>query len=178
MAQEALPLTRVVKRDEVPEDGLEVTFEPGETERADIAKFLSIPAVEALQARLLATRHGRGGLRVRGEVTGNVVQTCVVTLEPVSQSVSEAVDTIYAPEGSPVLNIELTPEELASEESDIEPMANGSIDLGGLVIEHLALGLDPYPRKPGVEFEPVQEGAEEASPFAKLARLRGDQAEE
>ena len=34
---------------------------------------------------------------------------------------------------------------------------NGRIDLGQLAAEFLALGLDPYPRKPGVEFAPVVE---------------------
>ena len=29
---------------------------------------------------------------------------------------------------------------------------NGRIDLGAIVAEHLALGLDPYPRTPGVDF--------------------------
>ncbi len=177
MPQETLPLRRVVLRDEVPETGLDEEMVPSEAQLSEIAQFLSIPAVEALKAALHVSRHGRAGLRVQGRVEGRVVQTCVVTLEPVGEDIDETVDTIYAPEGSPVLNIELTPEELASEESDIEPMSNGSIDLGGLVLEHLALGLDPYPRKPGVEFEPIREGPERESPFATLARLRRDEPE-
>jgi len=37
----------------------------------------------------------------------------------------------------------------------------------------MALGLDPYPRKPGVSFQPVEEDPEpDDSPFADLARLR------
>jgi len=41
--------------------------------------------------------------------------------------------------------------------------------------EFLALALDPYPRKPGVEFEspqPEAEPDEKASPFAALAKLK------
>lgn len=171
MPQDTLPLRHIVRRDEVPESGIDVEIVPDDEARADVATFLSIPAVGPLRARLHVARHGRSGLRVTGEVKGRVVQTCVVTLEPVDQEIAEEIDTIYAPEDSPILNIELTPEELASEESDIEPMAQGSIDLGGLVLEHVALGLDPYPRKQGVEFESVKED-EEPSPFAALSRLR------
>lgn len=171
MPQETLPLRHIVLRDAVPETGLDLELAPDEEARSEIATFLSIPAIDAMNARLHIARHGRSGLRVTGRVTGRVVQTCVVTLEPVEETIDEAVDTIYAPEDSPILNIELTPEELASEESDIEPMAQGSIDLGGLVLEHLALGLDPYPRKRGVTFEPVKED-EEPSPFAALSRLK------
>ena len=36
-----------------------------------------------------------------------------------------------------------------------EPIVNGAIDLGALAAEFLMLGLDPYPRKPGAVFEPV-----------------------
>ena len=43
---------------------------------------------------------------------------------------------------------------------------NGKIDLGALTAEFFALGLDPYPRKPGVEFvAPPGEDASD-SPFA------------
>ena len=47
----------------------------------------------------------------------------------------------------------------------------GRIDFGALTAEFLALGLDPYPRKPGITFEPVVAG-EEAGPFAGLRKLR------
>ena len=51
---------------------------------------------------------------------------------------------------------------------------DGRIDLGALTAESLALALDPYPKKPGVEFEPpaVDGTSEGESPFAVLSRLR------
>jgi hypothetical protein len=56
-----------------------------------------------------------------------------------------------------------------------DPIVAGRIDLGALVAEFLALGLDPYPRKPGVEFAEPQGAAHEPvgeSPFAKLRGLK------
>jgi uncharacterized metal-binding protein YceD (DUF177 family) len=50
---------------------------------------------------------------------------------------------------------------------------DGIIDLGGYVVEHLALELDPFPRKPGAEFTPPETDPE-PSPFAVLARLKPD----
>ena len=47
------------------------------------------------------------------------------------------------------------PAEPPTEMHDYEPpdeIVNGQIDLGALTAEFLALGLDPYPRKPGVDF--------------------------
>ena len=53
--------------------------------------------------------------------------------------------------------------------------ASGSIDLGSLAAEFLALGLDPSPRKPGVAFEAPADAGEE-TPFAALQTLKGDEA--
>ena len=51
------------------------------------------------------------------------------------------------------------------------PATLADIDLGALASEFLALALDPYPRKPGVEFEaPAVDDADE-SPFDALAEL-------
>ena len=44
--------------------------------------------------------------------------------------------------------------------------------LGALTAEFFALGLDPYPRKPGVEFAAPAEEAAPDSPFAALAGRR------
>jgi hypothetical protein len=46
--------------------------------------------------------------------------------------------------------------------------------LGALTAEFLALGLDPYPRKPGVDFSYKEDGDEADTPFAALRRLRKD----
>ena len=46
---------------------------------------------------------------------------------------------------------------------------DGRIDLGAIVGEHLALGLDPYPRSPGVAFAGHIEDEPDADPIA----LRG-----
>ena len=39
-----------------------------------------------------------------------------------------------------------------ADEDDPDPVIDGKIDLGALTAEFFALGLDPYPRKPGAEF--------------------------
>ena len=48
------------------------------------------------------------------------------------------------------------PPEPPTEMHEYEPpdeIVNGKIDLGAVAAEFLALGLDPYPRKPGVDFD-------------------------
>ena len=50
-----------------------------------------------------------------------------------------------------------------------DPIINGEIEWGGLMVEFLALALDPYPRKPGVEFQFEAQGEAE-HPFAALKK--------
>ena len=51
-----------------------------------------------------------------------------------------------------------------------DPIVDGKIDLGALAAEFFALGLDPYPRKPGVAFDAARRGRGRDSPFAALAK--------
>ena len=62
---------------------------------------------------------------------------------------------------------------------DTSAVIDGRIELGGLLYETLATGLDPYPRRAGASFEWTESPDEAASatapgsPFAALSRLRG-----
>jgi hypothetical protein len=112
---------------------------------------------------------------VRGRLSASVVQTDVVTLEPVRQEVTEDIDlTLLRADATwPGLK----PGELvdASEPDGPDLYHNGRIDLGVIAAEHLALGLNPYPRAPGIEFPGHVEDdpVEDPSPFAALAKLTG-----
>jgi uncharacterized protein len=177
MTTKSFPLNFVVTRDEVLEQGLEVEIDATSDERDALAAYLDIPAVEAMSAHLTVSRWRGRGLAVRGTVEARVVQTCVVTLDPVENAIHENVEAFYAPDIAP------RPEEDTAEgaeiaDLDVEPLINDRIDVGALVCEHLALGLDPYPRKPGAAFSSGAEDAGEerkSGAFAALAALRGDE---
>ena len=62
-----------------------------------------------------------------------------------------------------------------------ETFIGDSVDLGGLVLEHLAMAIDPYPRKAGEEFpadevssrvEQEESDPTKQSPFAVLEALK------
>ena len=46
------------------------------------------------------------------------------------------------------------------------------LDLGAIATEFLILGIDPYPRKAGVEFAPPAVENDDPHPFAALAALK------
>jgi hypothetical protein len=114
------------------------------------------------------------GLAVEGRVRATVGQTCVVTLEPVESVVDEEVEATFRPEAT------LKPHLVHDEEDGMaidasvaadDPLVGGAIDAAGIAAEFLALGVDPYPRKPGVTFEAPDHGAGRSA-FADLAKLK------
>lgn len=124
------------------------------------------------------------GFRIVGDIDAEVIQNCIVTLEPFSQKVHEELDVAYLPEAE-VARMAKKMEEEGEIVIDVEardppePFSGPEIDIGGLVAEHFALALDDYPRKPGIAFESdagsasdkAEDGAEtkKPSPFAALA---------
>ncbi|MBV8963923.1 MAG: DUF177 domain-containing protein [Hyphomicrobiales bacterium] len=172
MKREFSPLRREIAIADIPRTGLEIEVEANAEERGEIARRFGLLGVEALRGSYRLSLMARGA-RVKGEVTARVRQTCVVSLDPFEADVREPVELTFAAEdGSrPATGrIDISPDD----EDPPEPLRDGKIDLGAMTQEFLALGLDPHPRKPGVEF--VREKTEvdrEASPFAVLARHRG-----
>ncbi|WP_332116837.1 DUF177 domain-containing protein [Azorhizobium caulinodans] len=168
-----LPYSQILAVADIPPQGLELTLKPDADVCAAMARHLDIPAVSEVVAKLRLTQEKADGARVTGRVSAKVTQISVVSLEPFESSFSEELDVRFA-------TADIIAREVADapEESDFDPpdlIENGSIDLGLLVTEFLALGLDPYPRKDGEVFKAYQESdpAEApVSPFAALARLK------
>jgi uncharacterized protein len=166
------PLSVSISAGEIPRGGRHVRIEADAEARLRLARQLGIPGVEALSAELdLRPAHGRA-ITVRGRVEATVVQADVVTLEPVTQTVAEDIDLMLVPaeDAAPPPK----EKEFSAETDEPDFYRNGRIELGSIVAEHVALGLDPYPRAPDVQFADHVEhdSPEQASPFAGLAALR------
>jgi len=171
------PFSRALRVDRLPARRSEQAIEADAAECAAIADAFALQAVEALAARIELEPIGRRGVvRLDGRLTARVVQTCGVTLAPVPAEVESRFQLRFAP-----------PEEIDEETGEIEiayadsdppdPIEGGEIDLGQVVLEQLALALDPFPRAPGAVFQPpvdddLPAAGETGGPFARLAQLR------
>ena len=167
---EAKPFSRVARVDALPREGQTVTIEATSAEREALASFFELPAIAALTATLRLEPWGRGGARVTGAVHGELTQICVVSLEPFPATVDEAVDVRFAPHAAADSKPPVAKETLSLADDEPDPIIDGKIDLGALAAEFFALGLDPYPRKPGVTFERSTKSEPTDSPFSDLAQ--------
>jgi uncharacterized metal-binding protein YceD (DUF177 family) len=173
MADEKL-FSRVVRIDALPRDGQVMTIEATLDEREELASFYKLPAIAALTATLRLEPWGRGGAHVTGAVHGEVTQLCVISLEPFPATVDEDVDVRFAVETAASKGSSSTRETETfslDDEDQPDPVIDGKIDLGALTAEFFALGLDPYPRKPGAILDEERANPEpKPSPFAALAQ--------
>lgn len=161
------PLSRPVSVTRLPPEGDEVAVEATPEERAALAKDFKLPAIHALEGRFRMTGTPKR-VHVEGVVKARVSQICVVTLEPFEDEIEEEVEVDFA---SPAAGAAAG----AAEGPDYEPpeeITGGQIDLGALTAEFLALGLDPYPRKPGADFAYEGQGDAPDTPFAALGKLK------
>jgi hypothetical protein len=161
-----------VVQTEVPETGLHVDLAADAKVRAGIARLAGLAALPRLDASFDVTRHGRSGLHVIGRVSATVGQTCGVTLEPIENEINETVDLVLVsapiePRGEHDWKEVEVPLDDAP-----ELLVDGMVDLGALATEFLILGIDPYPRKPGIVFQAPSTGDNSAQPFAALAALK------
>jgi uncharacterized metal-binding protein YceD (DUF177 family) len=145
-------------------------------ERAAIAETLDLVDLATLDAQLELRRDGRGRIHVEGRVTADIVQSCVVSLEPVPQHIDEPIALVFieadavSAEARPGVEIRVDP----AKEDPPEALTGSTLDLGPIVMEHFVLAIDPYPRAAGAEVPEIGErGADSPeSPFAVLAKLK------
>lgn len=164
----------------VPETGISVRMDASDDELAKLAEFHGVESVRNFHAEFRLTRWKLNGVRARGVVEADIVQRCVVTMDPIDARIREEVDTVFLPEGAE----EFRPgqregnELIIDFEGDDAPeiFAGSKIDLGALAEEFFELGIDPYPRKPGADvagYSDEQDSAENRdSPFAALEKLK------
>ncbi len=160
--------------EDVGEDGSHFELVANAEVRAALAKLAGLRDLPRFAASFDVTRLG-AGLHVVGRVSATVGQSCVVTLEPLVSEVDETIDLVFAPQPLAAATGESTVADDGPGQDGAdapEPLLDGRVDLGALASEFLILGLDPYPRKPGVIFEPPQDVTPQDGPFAALAGLK------
>lgn len=162
----------IVQLDKIPVVGLEQALVANVAQREKLAKRFDLKELSKLQASLsIKPAHAGQVIMVTGTLIADVVQTCVVTLEPLSSHIEHSVNVLCAlPEN---LDDYVKSTSFDSDQ-EVEPIVNGGIDLGEIVAQQLGIVLDPYPRKPGASFSPTVLGEVTAAqnPFVTLLDLK------
>jgi uncharacterized metal-binding protein YceD (DUF177 family) len=142
-------------------------------ERTALSQRLGLVALDRFEVDASLSREVAGGIRLAARIEAELVQECVVTLDPVPSRLDESFVLIYR--RRPLAQSEI----IDVGEEDIEPLEGDSIDIGEAAAQQLSLALDPFPRTPTAKLPeagvPDSATAREmpppTHPFAALARL-------
>ena len=164
--------SRPIDAETISETPRQVEIGADETERRRLAGRFRLKSIERLAAHVKLSRRA-GIIHAEGEVDAAVVQSCVVTEEPLPAEIVAPFAVRFVPDAYAAAHDEDV--ELSAEDCDTLPLEGHQIDLGELAAETLALALDPYPRSADADAAMREAGAEgEAGtgPFAGLQALK------
>ncbi len=146
-------------------------LEADDGRRTTIAKALDLLALNRFTAQVQVTPW-LDGLEISARWRADIAQTCGVSLDPFETALSGAFTVRAVPQGSPAAGDPASEVTVDPDAEDPPDLLDGEeVDIGAYLVEHLALEVDPFPRKPGVEFEPPPPESP-ASPFAVLQALK------
>ncbi|MER2519196.1 MAG: YceD family protein [Bdellovibrionales bacterium] len=168
--------SRPLPVDKITTSGVEQEVEAKSNERLKLAERFGLIEVKELRATLRAELiEGGRTVAVTGTMLAEVVQRCVVSLDPIPASLEQDIDTHFAVYPLPASDSAVISD---PDLDDIEAVENGTIDLGELAAQTMGIALDPYPRKPNIPYvraisaDPSAENTVVEGPFAKLAELK------
>lgn len=182
--QERCEFSRFIGIDRIDSHKNTFSIEANVEERQLLAAWLRVLSIESLTAHgTLVQGAEPSKVRMQARLDAEVIQRCVVSLEPIVQRIGAEFTRVYDREmsnewtdlgnGGEEIFLDLDSGDLA------EPIVGENIDVGETVAEQLALELDPYPRISAATFEShalrggQTDGKHEpANPFAALAKVR------
>ena len=164
--------SRLVRLDSLSSQPRRLAIEADEQERAALALRFDLQAIERLEADAECTRNG-DIVDVKGHLSGEAIQTCVASGDPVPARMDEPFVLRFMP--AQMLESGADEVELSENDCDVIGYSGGAIDLGEAVAETLALALDPFPRSAAADAALREAGVlseEDAGPFAALKALK------
>jgi uncharacterized metal-binding protein YceD (DUF177 family) len=190
-------LSRIIAPAAVSAEGRPFHLEASPAECRRLAHWLGVDELTGVHAEgTIVARAGGRDIAVAGRLEADVVQTCVVSLQPLHRHIGVAFERLFSASLSDEWGMYDSADEVIfiELENDLvaEPLPAAGVDLGTIVAEELSLQIDPYPRSPAVPpgsrqvgEQPIAATAEEAAgerarqadggegrtrPFAALAK--------
>ncbi|EYS92092.1 hypothetical protein X471_00381 [Bartonella bacilliformis str. Heidi Mejia] len=164
----------------LPVKGIKVHICADQQECAHLAKNHDLLEVKFCEGEFQILPWKKRGVYIKGLLRANIIQSCVVTLEPLENNIHENIEVVFVPEGSNLLKPEMLEDTgelfLDAEGPDAPEIFYGDkIDIGAIVEEFFELSIDRYPRKENISMnilENSEDIEEKSSPFSILKEWR------
>ncbi|MBX9806150.1 MAG: DUF177 domain-containing protein [Alphaproteobacteria bacterium] len=162
--------SRIVLFDQIGVTGATYHLEAKQEECRRLAVRFNLVAIHQMCAHFVLTQAEEPGcFQIEGEVSGDVVQSCVSTLKDVPAHVYATFILLLRPSREETKDEEFIID--LEDERDIEYYTENQVDLGETAAQYLFLNLDPFPHAPDA---PEFIEAKEDTPINPLAEaLKG-----
>jgi uncharacterized metal-binding protein YceD (DUF177 family) len=156
--------------------GADIHLEAKGEELERIAAWAEVGAVESFGAMVELHKHSSNRFAIDARLEADIVQNCVVTLEPIKSHISRAIHReLHLAAHTRFKPNETIPLGAGAADDDVpEEIESPIYDLAAPLLEEFLLAIDPYPRAPGVEFAAPAEAPQppRENPFAVLKALK------
>ena len=137
-------------------------------ERERLASRFDIVTLDRLTATVSLRRQEGEIVLLEAEFQAEFTQDCVITLEPVADTVLGSFSLLYGRVDEATAQTEP-----GADDPVFEPLTTDTIDIGEAVAQELSLTLPEFPRHPGAAIDAAEPApAPVDPPFASLASLR------
>ena len=136
-----------------------------EAELAALADRFGFIEIRNLEISVEIVRVGPDAWDVKGRLQAQLLQPCIVTGDPVPETVDFALEERY-------VRATNEDDEVVVGLEDSEPLVDGCIELGELVAQSLALAANAWPRTVGAPDEFKAGDVDVVHPFASLGNLK------
>jgi len=175
MSETGFPISLLYELGRLSLAGDQVVIAPSADELARIARWADVDVVEAFEARIDLRKISPAHFVIDAELNADIVQSCVVTLTPLRAHIARKFtrDLFLSPAAQRPASKTIDIEPMPVDEDGREEIDSLRYDLAVPVLEELVLAIDPYPRVPGVTFEPPRDETDSPEhPFAALKGLK------
>lgn len=174
--EKSAPLERFFDLPSLSLAGAEIAIAASGDDLPQLAKWIDVDSVERFEAVVKLKKLSQTRFSYSAEFKADVVQACVVTLEPVKSHIERQFARELHLASGKAARFDIPPDfdgtlPVSADEAP-EEITNPRYDLAGPLLEELVLSIDPYPRCEGAAFaEPETPADKPENPFAVLKTL-------
>ncbi|GAK33363.1 hypothetical protein JCM17846_22810 [Iodidimonas nitroreducens] len=132
----------IISRDSLDKEPLFLDLKADEAIREALSQRFELPAINALEGDVEINAI-EGGMKLSGQLRADLVQQCVLTLQPIVVRLDEPFAIYYLADDLPEEDGEAI---VDAEHEDVVALIDGKVDVGEALAQTLSLALDPFPR--------------------------------
>lgn len=174
-----LSLTLLV--DEIQTEPRTFSVTASNEDRSGLVERFKLLSLDTLNASVTVQAAGKDTIHIEGHVSARLEQPCVVSLEPVEETIEEDFVLLMVP---PEVADRMDADEvyLNPDAPDYDALEGDILLLGDIVAQTLSVMMNPYPKKEDAALKPMKNQSLEVNgeletkpnPFAALSKLRDE----